>query len=358
MDITQVDKAFEIKPIEEPDVEWFEIPQAPFALHGVYYDEADGWFRRMPQQAAESVNKGVAWGSLCSAGGRVRFMTNSPYVAIKFVERAMPAMWNMPWIGSCGFSVYSGGECRGIISSRPNDLNVVDNKFAFEGILHLPTLSLEEITIHMPLYNYVHKMYIGLKKGSVVQEPKPYAYEKPVVFYGSSITQGGCASHPGNDYQSFLSRKLHFDFVNLGFSGNAKGEEAMCDYLASLDCSVFVLDYDHNAPNVEHLKNTHFNLYETVRKANPKTPIVLISAPDFDRDKNDRAKRRSVIYQTYKQAKKQGDKLVWFIDGEKLYGKHERSACTVDGVHPNDLGFYRMAQNIASVLKKALKKSK
>lgn len=358
MDIAEIDKNFEIKPVNEPDVEWFEIPQAPFSLHGVTYDEADGCFRRMPQDVAEEVSKGVVWGGRCSAGGRIRFMTNSPYVAIKFVENAMPAMWNMPWIGSCGFGVYTNGEFRGVISSRPNGINVVDGKFAFEGILHLPTLSLEEIAIHMPLYNYVHKMYIGLKKGSVVQEPKPYAYEKPVVFYGSSITQGGCASHPGNDYQSFLSRQLNFDFINLGFSGNAKGEEPMRDYLASLDMSVFVLDYDYNAPNVEHLKNTHYAVYEAVRKAHPKMPIIMLSKPDFDYKKSESVERRSVIYQTYKRAKKQGDKRVWFIDGETLFSKHERLACTVDGSHPNDLGFYRIAQTIAPVLKKALKKSK
>ena len=298
MNIEKIDKAFEIKTIEETDVEWFEIPQNPFSLHGVFYDEKEEYFRRMPMEIAEEVNRGVAWGSRVSAGGRVRFITNSPYVAVKCVQDDMPAMWNMPWIGSCGFSVYAGSEFRGIISTRPNAVNVVDAKFAFEGILHLPTLSLEEITIHMPLYNRVRKLYIGLKKGSVVQEPKPYAYQKPVVFYGSSITQGGCASHPGNDYQSFLSRALNFDFVNLGFSGNARAEETMCNYLAALDSSVFVLDYDHNAPNVEHLQNTHYNLYETVRKTNPKTPIVLISAPDFDVNKSERAQRRSVIYQT------------------------------------------------------------
>ena len=358
MNIEKIDKAFEIQPINEPDVEWFEIPQVPFSLHGVFYDEKEEYFRRMPMEIAEEVNRGVAWGSRVSAGGRVRFMTNSPYIAIKCVQDAMPAMWNMPWIGSCGFSVYSGNEFRGIISTRPNAVNVVDAKFAFEGILHLPTLSLEEITIHMPLYNRVRKMYVGLKKGSVVQEPKPYAYQKPVVFYGSSITQGGCASHSGNDYQSFLSRALNFDFINLGFSGNARAEQNMCEYLAALDSSVFVLDYDHNAPNVEHLQNTHYNLYDTVRKANPKTPILLISAPDFDVNKTERAERRSIIYQTYKRAKKQGDKRIWFIDGETLFGKNERSACSVDGAHPNDLGFYRMAQTIAPVLKKALKKSK
>ncbi len=358
MDIAEIDKNFEIKPINEPDVEWFEIPQAPFSLQGVYYDEQEEYFRRMPQEIANEVNKGVFWGSRCSTGGRVRFMTNSPYVAVKFIENECAPMWNMTWIGSCGFSVYANDEFRGVISTRPLTTTPIDGKFAFAGVKYLPTLSLEEITVHMPLYNRVRKMYVGLKKGSVVQEPKPYAYEKPVVFYGSSITQGGCASHPGNDYESFLARWLHFDYINLGFSGSAKGEEAMRNYLATLDPSVFVLDYDYNAPTLEHLQETYYPLYETIRKARPNTPIIIISRPSFDHDPSESAARRDYIKSVYKQAKKTGDKRIWFIDGEKMYGNHERSACTVDLCHPNDLGMYRMAKTIAPTLKKALKKSK
>ena len=358
MDIAEIDKNFEIKPLNEPDVEWFEIPQAPFSLHGVYFDEENQTFRRMPQEIADQVNKGVAWGSSCSTGGRIRFMTNSPYVAIKFVESDCAPMWNMTWIGSCGFAVYANDEFRGVISTRPTLTNSVEGKFAFAGILHLPTLCLEEITVHMPLYNQVQKLYIGLKKGSVVQEPKPYAYEKPVVYYGSSITQGGCASHPGNEYQSYLSRWLGCEHINLGFSGSAKGEASMREYLATLDASVFVLDYDYNAPTLEHLQETYYPLYETIRKARPNTPIIIISRPSFDHDPSVSATRRDYIQSVYKKAKKTGDKKIWFIDGEKMYGTHERSACTVDLCHPNDLGLYRMAQTIAPTLKKALKKSK
>ena len=128
----------------------------------------------------------------------------------------------------------------------------------------------------------------------------------------------------------------------------------MAEYIAALDCSVIVLDYDHNAPTVDHLRNTHYPFYETIRKVQPNTPIILISKPDLNPEVD--APRRAVIYDTYKRAKKQGDKKIWFIDGEKLFGKHNRDACTVDGCHPNDLGFYRMAETICPTLKKALKK--
>ncbi len=359
MDITQIDKNFQVEPITESDVEWFDVTEKPFSLHGVFYDTETETFRRMPKAIADNVNAGVAWGAGCCTGGRVRFMTNSPYVAVKCVENFGTAMTNMTWIGSHGFGLYAGKEFFGTVHCQYNpNRPSMDGKIAFEGVRYLPTLSLEEITVNMPLYNEVYKMYIGVKKGSALQEAKPYAYSKPVVYYGSSITQGGCASHPGNDYQSFLSRWFDCDHINLGFSGSAKGEDTMREYLASLDMSVFVLDYDHNAPNEEHLQNTHYPIYEAVRKAHPKTPIIMMSKPDFDNSKPANIKRRAVVYDTYQRAKKQGDKLVWYIDGEKLFEKHERTACTVDFCHPNDLGFYRMAKTIAPVLKKALKKSK
>lgn len=358
MDIAEIDKNFQVNPIKETDVEWFDVTQAPFSVHGVYYDETEGMFLRMPHEVAEKVNPGVDHLSRNSAGGRVRFMTNSPYIAVKCVAEFGWCMTNMTWIGKCGFAIYAENEFFGTVHTAYNpNTSTVDGKFAYEGVRYLPTRSLEEITVNMPLYNHVYKMYIGLKKGSALQEAKPYAYSKPVVYYGSSITQGGCASHPGNEYQAFLSRWLDCDHVNLGFSGSARGEKAICDYLATLDMSVFVMDYDHNAPTVEHLRNTHYAVYEAVRKAQPKTPIIMMCKPDFHAYDSAHVQRRTIVHETYQRAKKQGDKLVWYIDGEKLFHKHERSACTVDSTHPNDLGFYRMAQTIAPVLKKALKKS-
>ena len=189
-----------------------------------------------------------------------------------------------------------------------------------------------------------------------MRKAKPYTYTKPVLFYGSSITQGGCASHAGAEHVGAVCRWLDADHINLGFSGSARAEKPMQEYLASLDPSVFVLDYDHNAPNPEYLEQTHYPLYETIRKAHKTTPIIFITRPDFEVDAFGDA-RRAVIYNTYCKAKNQGDDLVWFIDGETMFGSHERSACTVDTCHPNDLGFYRMATTIYPVLKEALKKA-
>ena len=130
----------------------------------------------------------------------------------------------------------------------------------------------------------------------------------------------------------------------------------MQKYLASLSPSVFVLDYDYNAGDVQGLLDTHYPLYEKIRNAHPTTPIIFISKPDFEYDAIS-ADRREVIYNTYCKAKQSGDNLVWFIDGETLFGTHGRDDCTVDTCHPTDLGFSRMATVIYPVLKEALEKA-
>lgn len=65
--------------------------------------------------------------------------------------------------------------------------------------------------------------------------------------------------------------------------------------------------------------------------------------------------RRDVIRRTYENALKAGDKNVYFVDGDTLFGNSERTACTVDRCHPNDLGFERMYRAVLPTLKKALK---
>ena len=126
----------------------------------------------------------------------------------------------------------------------------------------------------------------------------------------------------------------------------------MCEYLSGIDCSAFVCDYDHNAPDSVYLEKTHYALYETFRKKQPETPVVFISKPDIEHD-TDRKVRRGIIKKTYLRAIAEGDENVYFIDGGTFFGK-DRNACTVDGCHPNDLGFIRMANKIGAVLDKIL----
>ncbi len=372
MNIADIDKNLAYTAIKEKDIQWINANTKPFSLHGITYSTNEQCYRRMTKEVAESSDLGKGMPYLCysTSGGRLRFRTNSPYVALKCVIPARDIMEHMPIIGSFGFSIYSDGKYAGKYSPIwKNILNPIEGevpkegvyytlnygKISFDGINYLSGTGIREIELHFPLYGGVIELFVGIKGGSEILPPREYTYSKPVVFYGSSITEGGCASHAGNDYVALVSRWLDTDFLNLGFSGHAQGEKTIADYLASLDPSVYVIDYDYNAPNVKHLQSTHYPLYATLRHKHPHTPIIFMSKPDCDYDpKAD--ERRAVIYETYRKAVENGDKNVSFIDGRILFGEQDRDACTVDKCHPNDLGFYRMAKAVYPVLKKYLVK--
>ena len=191
-------------------------------------------------------------------------------------------------------------------------------------------------------------MYIGLQENADISESSPYKTEKPIVYYGSSITQGGCASRPAMSYQSIVSRKFDYDYINLGFSGNAKAEDEIIDYIKNLEMSVFVLDYDHNAPTVEHLRNTHEKMFKAVRNAHPDIPVIMMSRPKYILTEEEK-ERRKVVETTYNNAVAFGDKNVYFIDGKALT-KLCRDDGTVDNCHQTDLGFSSMADAVYRVL--------
>ena len=158
-----------------------------------------------------------------------------------------------------------------------------------------------------------------------------------------------------NGYNSMISRWLDVDFYNFGFSGNAKGEPEIAEYINTIDKSIFVYDYDHNAPDVDYLEKTHEPFFQIIRKHDPQLPVLMMTRPNFYEGTDD-AKRREVVRRTYENAVSAGDKNVWFLDGETFFGKEDRALCTLDGTHPNDLGFYRMAKTICPVISKILEK--
>ena len=198
------------------------------------------------------------------------------------------------------------------------------------------------------MYSDVKELYIGLQKDAVLKEAKPYKNTKPIVYYGSSVTQGGCASRPGMSYQAIISREFDYDYINLGFSGNGRAEDEIAEYISNLDMSVFVYDYDYNAPTPEYLEETHEKMFKTIREKQPDLPIIMMSRPKFFLNDRER-KRRSIIETTYKNAISAGDKNVYFIDGEALTELCKDEG-TVDGTHPTDFGFVSMANAVSKVL--------
>lgn len=352
MKIEQLDKNFEIKTtVEEENIIWHNVVEEPFDIYGLYEPKNGEPMRRMPKDAAEAVSSPVATLCQCTAGGRIRFRTDSPYIAVRVLYDHLARYSHMPLSGNAGFDLYryEDGEYYFVKNAMP----IAEDKNGYERTFFKTNTGMNDFLIHMPPYNNVAAVYIGLKKGSALEHGAKYRDVKPVLYYGSSITQGGCASRPGNGYTNMISMMLDIDHINLGFSGNARGELSMADYIGDLDLSVFVLDYDHNAPNVEHLKNTHEAFFKRYRTHRPNTPVIMVSRPDISSDKK-WEQRAEIIRTTYENAIADGDKNVMFINGKTLFEGDMRESCTVDGCHPNDLGFYRMAKIIGAAVEKYL----
>jgi len=193
----------------------------------------------------------------------------------------------------------------------------------------------------------------GLSGNAEILPPKPYRFDRPVAYYGHSITQGGCASRAGNSYPNIVGRRLNVDFINLGFSGNCKGEEEMAKYIAGLEMQALVMDYDHNAPNLEHLQATHELFFKIIRERNPDLPVIFMTSTAQARFFDDQEGRKEVIRTTYENALTAGDKNVYFIDGSKIYDGCD--AATVEGCHANDLGFWLQAGVVGKILENMLK---
>ncbi len=346
MELTKIDKNFAVQnEIDRTGLHFYDVEEAPFRVYGVKLD--NGCYRRLPEAVAAATSEGVLGLHANTSGGRVRFVTDSPRIAI---HASMSGIYQSPhftFAGKCGFDVYQDGVY------RKTFMPPVDMKDGFESVIETRLSEKAEILIHFPLYANVKHLYIGIEEGSVLEPAAEYAITTPVVYYGSSITQGGCASRPGNAYQNIQSRFLDFDHINLGFSGSAKAEDAMIDYINGLEMSAFVYDYDHNAPTAEYLAKTHERMFKRIREAHPTLPILMLSRPQPNLWNPDDAARLEIVRRTYENALAAGDQNVYFITGQDLMADVKNEGL-VDGVHPNDAGFVSMARAMLPVLKKML----
>ena len=342
-DFTKIDKNFAIETnIAREGLNFFDPEEAPFSIHGVFREGEK--LVRLPEKVAAQVNDGVH--EMCGhlTGGRIRFCTDSPYVAVSVKYNQVLRMDHFALTGSAGMDLYADDV---YVRTFRLPWNLNDK---FEGVIDIGEPKMREITINLPTYSGLDKVYIGLHGDRRIEKAPDYKITKPVVFYGSSITHGGCCSRPGMTYEAILSRRFGFDYINLGFSGSARGEDAICDHISSIDQSLFVYDYDHTAPTLAHLENTHEKFFLRFREKHPETPVIMMSRPVFILN-DDEIKRRDVILKTYYNAIARGDKKVWYIDGTDLMDVAKDNG-TVDGAHPTDFGFWNMAKTLGNEIEK------
>ena len=332
------------------------ITDSPIEIYGLDVIDAENKnFWRLADEESREVSDFIRGRSKTSFGGRVRFRTNSRTLTVKMELHELYPDPCIPICGSGGADIMLGTGTASVFAGSVNPA-LYDNK--------TPSLtikldgSMQQVTINLPRNERLAGMWISIDDDAELLAPEPYSRPGRLCFYGSSITEGGCASRPGNAYTAAVSRWLDMDYVNYGFSGNALGEDAMADIICRRQFEVFIYDYDHNAPDAAHLEKTHERFYKRVRAAHPDMPIIMMSKPGYDTDPPFNDARREVIRRTYTNAVAAGDKNVYFLDGEKFYGSFGREMCTVDGTHPNDLGFYRMAEAVYGMILKAMRRIK
>jgi hypothetical protein len=334
-------------------------------VEGQEWSDTESPFDRLPARAKEQVRPAV-WGlSKQSAGLCVRFVTDATTIHARWtLTSARLEMNHMPATGVSGLDLYAktktvdeaGGTFRWLAVGRPaaksNSVKLVSG---------IPKGS-REFMLYLPLYNGVESVEIGIPKGASIWKPKARRSGlKPIVFYGTSITQGGCASRPGMVHTAILGRWLDAPVVNLGFSGNGRMEAEVATLMAEIDSSVFVIDCLPNISAGDVTTRTE-PLVKILRKAHPTTPIVLVEDRSYTDSFFLASKRqrnltsRVALMAVFERLKKAGDANLHYISGEDLIGDDGEG--TVDSSHPTDLGFLRQSEAFMKVLRPILESRK
>ncbi len=343
--------------VADPSGEWLWYDAQQLEIEGKGWTETEAFYHRLPAKAKGVVRDAVWSLSTHSAGICVRFVTNADTIAAKWeVVNADLAMPHMPATGVSGLDLYVNDEgvWRWIGNGRPSAQ-------ATQAVLAsgIPEGN-HEYMVYLPLYNGTKSLEIGVPPGTVLSKPatRPAGHSKPIVFYGTSITHGGCASRPGMAYPAILGRRFGCPVINLGFSGNGMMDPEVGELLAELDAAAYVIDCVPNM-NLAMVTQRAVPLITVLRAARPDTPIILVEniqyqAGAFLPEKREAYESRNkALHASYEQLLAKQVPGLHYVPAEALLGSDGEA--TVDGTHPTDLGFMRMADALEPVLREALK---
>ncbi|MDR0541965.1 MAG: SGNH/GDSL hydrolase family protein [Dysgonamonadaceae bacterium] len=293
-----------------------------------------------------------------SAGLAVRFRSNSTAIAARWDVLLNRTMNHMTAAGIKGLDLYclEDGKWIFVNSGRPgagkhSEATIVSNMQAVD----------REYMLYLSLYDGVTALEIGVDSLASIGQPQVDlpVRNKPVVCYGTSILQGGCATRPGMAHTSILSRRFNREFINLGFSGNAKLDYEIAEVIAGVDASLYILDFVPNA-TVDEMNEKAIRFYSIIRNRRPNVPIIFVEDPLFTPIRFDRRmaeevlRKNETIHRIVKELQDRGDKRICLLSSNDMLG-HDGEA-TVDGIHFTDLGFVRYAELLYPVIKRHIEK--
>ncbi len=344
----------------EKETVWHDV--RPLGVEGQGWKDVTAAYDRLPGKAEKLVRPAV-WGlSRHSAGLCVRFVSDATTLDARWTltsERL--AMPHMPATGVSGLDLYvrgPSGRWRWLSVAKPTKAPTNTARL----VTGLPEGKKREFLLYYPLYNGVKSVEVGVPKGKALGKApeRPVERRKPIVFYGTSITQGGCASRPGMVHTAILGRRLDWPVVNLGFSGNGRMELELARLLGEIDAAVYVIDCLPNM-SAKSVESNAEPFVKVLRKARPRVPILLVEDRSYanasllpDRGKRNAASR-AALKKAYDRLVRAGVEGLHYLPGDKLLGADGED--TVDGSHPTDLGFLRQADAFQPVLAPLLPKA-
>ena len=323
---------------------------------GKGFENTQNRYERLPA-SLENTTRPPVWNlSKNCSGLAIRFRTNSTAIGAKWEVTGDVFMNHFTMTGIKGLDLYclENGKWQFVNSARPT------GKISQVVIIQNMPEEEKEYMLYLPLYDGLAQLEIGVLPSADIKKPAVNSpqTEKPIVFYGTSITQGGCASRAGMAYPNILSRMLDREIINLGFSGNGKLDYEVAEAMATIDASCFVIDC---LPNVtsDIVKEKYARFLEIIREKHPTIPIIVVENiiypyMYFDQNVHQRiVDKNNSVKEVFEAQKKKGDRNLYYVKADDLIG-HSQEA-TVDGVHLTDLGFVHMAENLYPVLKKRIK---
>lgn len=353
-DIGKMDPAMVAEKAAIANVEWHDVTKWGVEGRGWIKEERKRWFDRLPAKAEGKVTPNVWNLSRDSAGMMVRFKTDATSVFVRYaVSKGTLGMAHMPATGVSGVDLYArdtDGKWKWVQVVKPS-AQKMETKIV-DGLAP----GSREFAAYLPLYNGVESLDIGVAKGAAFEGLAPRAV-KPIIFYGTSITHGACASRPGMVHTAILGRRFDMPVMNLGFSGNGKMDAAVGTLLCEEEASVYVIDCLPNMGPAEVTSKCE-PLVKQLRAAHAETPIVLVEdrrntnawiTPARDKHHTD---NHAALKAAYEKLKSAGVKNLYYIGGDHLYGDDADGA--TDGSHASDLGFARQADIFEPVLRQAL----
>ena len=338
------------------DVEWHDAKQ--FTIEGLRFRDTKSRYDRLPARA-EAVVRPEVWNlSRDSAGALVRFVANATAIHARWtLTKKVLAGANMTAIAASGLDLYvrrDSGHWHWLGVGRPTRFPVNTDVLVYG----MPKEQ-REYMLYLPLYNGVTSVEIGVPKFSAIAPAaaRPAA-QRPLVFYGTSITQGASASRGGMTHLSILGRRFNREVINLGFSGNGRMESEVVRFIAELDAAVFVLDC---LPNIsaKEVRERTAPAIRILREAHPKTPIVLVEDRNYESSflveerRQHNQENHAALRAVFEALRKDHTAALYYLKADDLLG--DDGEATIDGSHPTDLGFVRHANAFEKVLRKALK---